>query len=111
MEDVPAASTFTVEDTLLVHQVEDEEGKVSVQVEMSHWIIFSARTMYKYLIEVNTHREVKLFMEKYFEYMQSGARSGTGRGKRKSSLREKSVSLGSASATASDTSSSTDQMS
>jgi hypothetical protein len=70
MEDVPAASTFTVEDTLLVHQVEDGEGKVGVQVEISYGIVFFQGSIFKYIIESSTNREMKIWMDQYYEHMQ-----------------------------------------
>lgn len=66
LEDVPAADTFSVEDTISVRRVDDGH----VRVEITFEIKFLKTTIFRFLIEKSTTPEMTKWLELFFEYAQ-----------------------------------------
>ena len=62
IEDVPAADTFSVEDMIAVHKLDDN----NVFVEITFEVKFIKSTLFKYVIESSTNAEMGKWLEVYF---------------------------------------------
>ena len=67
LEDVPAADTFSVEDMLAVHRIDDE----NVFVEITFEVKFIKSTLFKYVIESSTNAEMGKWLEVYFNELNN----------------------------------------
>ena len=66
LEDVPAADSFSVEDMISVHVVEDR-----LVIEITFEIKFIKATMFKFMIESGTNNEMIRWLENFFGRMKS----------------------------------------
>eukprot|EP01033_Poteriospumella_lacustris_P000550 gene550-373_t len=73
LEDVPSADCFSVDDVLIVHA----DGSQQVSVSISFEVAFVKSTMMRTFIEGPTEREMKKWLEVFFQHMQDGSTSRT----------------------------------
>lgn len=66
LEDVPSADCFSVDDVLIVHA----DGSQQVSVSISFEVAFVKSTMMRTFIEGPTEREMKKWLEVFFQHMQ-----------------------------------------
>lgn len=66
LEDVPSADCFSVDDILIVHA----DGAQQVSVSISFEVAFVKSTMMRTFIEGPTEREMKKWLEVFFQHMQ-----------------------------------------
>lgn len=66
LEDVPSADCFSVDDVLIVHA----DGSQQVVVSISFEVAFVKSTMMRTFIEGPTEREMKKWLEVFFQHMQ-----------------------------------------
>ena len=80
LEDVPAADTFSVEDMLAVHIIDDE----NVFVEITFEVKFIKSTLFKYVIESSTNAEMGKWLEVYFNELSNSVKKAKSDGSIKS---------------------------
>jgi len=66
LEDVPAADTFSVEDTLVIRVLDE----TTVSVEITFQVHFLKSTMMKYIIEKSTNGEMARWLETFSNYLK-----------------------------------------
>lgn len=66
LEDVPSADCFSVDDVLMVHA----DGAQQVSINISFEVAFVKSTMMRTFIEGPTEREMKKWLETFFQHLQ-----------------------------------------
>lgn len=84
LEDVPSADCFSVDDVLIVHA----DGSQQVSVSISFEVAFVKSTMMRTFIEGPTEREMKKWLEVFFQHMQDvvAGQKDVVRGRRSSTI-------------------------